>query len=45
MQKNLPLTVCGDNSPGHVDAAEIQHSLRSIGVNISLGEAKRILKR
>lgn len=33
------------NKDGHVDAAEIQHSLRSIGVNISLDEAKRILKR
>lgn len=30
---------------GQIDAAEIQHSLRTIGVNISLADAKRILKR
>lgn len=30
---------------GKIDAAEIQHSLRTIGVDISLKEATRILKR
>lgn len=30
---------------GQIDAAEIQHSLRAIGVNISLKDATRILQR
>lgn len=38
-------TVCDNDTPGHVDAAEIQHSLRSIGLNISLSDARRILKK
>lgn len=30
---------------GRIDAAEIQHSLRSIGVDLSLEDANRILLR
>lgn len=30
---------------GQIDAAEIQHCLRSIGVNISLEDATKILLR
>ncbi|XP_036952816.1 calcium-binding mitochondrial carrier protein SCaMC-3-like isoform X1 [Acanthopagrus latus] len=33
------------NNDGQIDAAEIQHSLRAIGVNISLKDATRILQR
>uniref|UniRef100_A0A8P4KPJ4 EF-hand domain-containing protein n=1 Tax=Dicentrarchus labrax TaxID=13489 RepID=A0A8P4KPJ4_DICLA len=33
------------NNDGHIDAAEIQHSLHTIGVNISLQDATRILQR
>uniref|UniRef100_A0A3Q3XM08 EF-hand domain-containing protein n=1 Tax=Mola mola TaxID=94237 RepID=A0A3Q3XM08_MOLML len=33
------------NKDGQIDAAEIQHSLRAIGVNISLKDATRILQR
>ncbi|XP_035516687.1 calcium-binding mitochondrial carrier protein SCaMC-1 isoform X2 [Morone saxatilis] len=33
------------NNDGHIDAGEIQHSLHSIGVNISLQDATRILQR
>ncbi|XP_068606803.1 mitochondrial adenyl nucleotide antiporter SLC25A24-A-like [Brachionichthys hirsutus] len=33
------------NEDGKVDASEIQHSLRSIGVNISLQDAAKILQR
>lgn len=32
-------------SAGHIDAAEIQDSLRNIGVTISLEDATRILQR
>ncbi|KAK7930213.1 hypothetical protein WMY93_006608 [Mugilogobius chulae] len=32
------------NNDGHIDAAEIQHSLQTIGVTISLRDANRILK-
>uniref|UniRef100_A0A3Q3EKT6 Calcium-binding mitochondrial carrier protein SCaMC-1-like n=1 Tax=Labrus bergylta TaxID=56723 RepID=A0A3Q3EKT6_9LABR len=32
------------NNDGRIDAAEIQHSLRAIGVNISLKDATRILQ-
>ncbi|XP_042284272.1 calcium-binding mitochondrial carrier protein SCaMC-3 isoform X1 [Thunnus maccoyii] len=32
------------NNDGHIDAAEIQHSLHTIGVNISLEAATRILQ-
>ncbi|CAJ1052656.1 calcium-binding mitochondrial carrier protein SCaMC-1-like isoform X1 [Xyrichtys novacula] len=32
------------NNDGHIDAAEIQHSLRTIGVDISLKAATRILQ-
>ncbi|XP_029994835.1 calcium-binding mitochondrial carrier protein SCaMC-3 isoform X2 [Sphaeramia orbicularis] len=32
------------NNDGQIDAAEIQHSLHTIGVNISLKDATRILK-
>ncbi|XP_041821398.1 calcium-binding mitochondrial carrier protein SCaMC-3-like isoform X1 [Chelmon rostratus] len=33
------------NNDGQIDAAEIQHSLHTIGVNISLEDATRILQR
>ncbi|TKS69072.1 Calcium-binding mitochondrial carrier protein SCaMC-3 [Collichthys lucidus] len=33
------------NNDGQIDAAEIQHSLRTIGVNISFKDATRILQR
>ncbi|XP_055014612.1 calcium-binding mitochondrial carrier protein SCaMC-1 isoform X2 [Boleophthalmus pectinirostris] len=32
------------NNDGHIDAAEIQHSLQTIGVTVSLRDANRILK-
>lgn len=42
----LSLTVCEWwISAGQIDAAEIQHSLRTIGVNVSLEDATRILQR
>lgn len=36
---------CSLFQSGKIDAAEIQHSLHTIGVNISLEEATRILQR
>ncbi|KAM3623548.1 uncharacterized protein V6R79_012490 [Siganus canaliculatus] len=33
------------NNDGQIDAAEIRHSLRTIGINISLEDATRILQR
>ncbi len=39
------LTVCEWIVAGQIDAAEIQHSLRTIGLNISLEDANRILQR
>ncbi|XP_076001673.1 mitochondrial adenyl nucleotide antiporter SLC25A23 [Genypterus blacodes] len=33
------------NNDGEIDAAEIQHSLHTVGVNVSLEEATRILQR
>ncbi|XP_072319934.1 mitochondrial adenyl nucleotide antiporter SLC25A24-B isoform X2 [Eucyclogobius newberryi] len=33
------------NNDGHIDAAEIQQSLQTIGVTVSLRDANRILKR